>query len=101
MTNKTCPQCKAKLDKVKFDIGYGVEVESLHCRKCGHNITEQGKLTKALSSLRRQMSKEIKVVRVGTGLGIRFPNEVVKSYNIKKGQEIVLKPESDGIKLGT
>ena len=47
------------------------------------------------------MSKEIKIVKVGPGLGVRLPNEVVKSYKLKKGEEIVLKPEFDGIKLVT
>lgn len=101
MATKKCPQCKTSLEKVKFDIGYGVEVESLHCRKCGFNITEDNRLKTAISSLREQMSKEVKIVKVGTGLGVRLPNEVVKSYKLKKGEEIILKPEFDGIKLVT
>jgi len=99
MAAKTCPQCKAKLEKVKFDIGYGLDVESLNCKKCGFNITQDNKLRNAINSLREQMSKEIKIVRVGTGLGVRFPNEVVKSYKLKKGEEMTIKPEGDGIKL--
>ena len=98
MVNK-CPQCKTELKKVKFDVGYGIDVESLHCEKCGFNITEDNKLKKAITSLREQMAKEIKVVKVGTGLGVRFPNEIVKSFNLRKGEEILLKPELDGVKL--
>lgn len=101
MTNKKCPQCKTSLEKVSFDIGYGIEVESLHCRKCGFNMTEDNKLETAISSLREQMSREIKIIKVGTGLGVRFPNEIVKSYHLKKGEEILLKPELDGMKLVT
>ena len=92
-------KCKANLEKVKFDVGYGIEVESLHCSKCGFNITENNRLKKALSSLREQMSKEVKVVKVGTGLGVRFPNDVVKIFKVKRGKEVLLKPEVDGIKL--
>lgn len=99
MITKNCPQCKANLEKVKFDVGYGIEVESLHCSKCGFNITKNNRLKKALSSLREQMSKEVKVVKVGTGLGVRFPNDVVKSFKVKKGEKVLLKPEADGIKL--
>ena len=99
MATKKCPQCKTNLEKVKFDIGYGVGVESLHCKKCGFNITENNRLKTAISALREQMSKEIKVIKVGTGLGVRFPNDVVKIYKLKKGEEIVIKPEIDGIKL--
>ena len=99
MATKKCPQCKTNLEKVKFGIGYGIEVDSLHCKKCGFNITENNRLKTAISSLREQMSKEIKIVKIGTGLGIRLPNEVVKNYKLKKGEEIILKPEFDGIKL--
>lgn len=101
MVYNKCTQCKSNLEKVKFDIGYGVEIESLHCNKCGFNITEDNKLKTAISSLREQMSKEIKIIKVGTGLGVRFPNEVVKSYKLKKGEDIILKPEFDGLKLLT
>jgi len=101
MVNKKCPQCGTDLKKLKFDIGYGVEVESLHCKKCGFNITEDNKLKTAIDSLREQMSKEVKIVKVGTGLGVRFPNEVVKNYKLKHGEEVILKPEFDGIKLIT
>ena len=94
-----CPQCKSELKKVIFDVGYGVEVESLHCERCGFNITEDYKLKKAISSLRDQMTKKVKVIKVGTGLGVRFPNEVVKSFSLKKGEGILLKPEVDGVKL--
>ncbi len=73
----------------------------MHCKKCGFTITENNRLKTAISSLREQMSKEIKIVKVGTGLGIRLPNEVVKSYKLKKGEEIVIKPELDGIQLVT
>ena len=99
MAKDVCPECKGRFEKVKFDIGYGIEVDSLNCRKCGFNITEENKLKSAIMSLREQISKEIKIVQIGTGLGIRFPNEIVKSYNLKKGEEVVLKPEFDGIKL--
>jgi hypothetical protein len=53
----------------------------------------------AISSLKEQMSKETKVVQIGAGLGIRFPNEIVKVLNIHKGENILIKPETDGIKL--
>jgi hypothetical protein len=101
MANKKCPKCKANLEKVKFDVGYGIDVESFHCKRCGFNITEGDKLKNAIGSLREQMRKEIKIIKVGTGLGIRFPNEVVKSYNLRKGEEIILKPEFNGMKLVT
>ena len=98
MVNK-CPQCKSELGNVVFDIGYGINVESLHCNKCGFNITKDSKLKKAILSLREQMAKEVKVIKVGTSLGVRFPNEIVKNFDLKRGEEILLKPDEEGIKL--
>ena len=99
MATKKCPQCKTNLEKVKFDVGYGVEVESLHCKKCGFNITQDKKLKNAIGALREQMSKPVKLVRIGTGIGVRFTNEVVKNYHLKAGEKVLLKPEMDGIKF--
>ena len=87
------------MKKVLFDIGYGINVESLHCDECGFNITKDEKLKGALTSLREQMAKEVKVIKVGTGLGVRFPNDIVKSFHLQKGKELLIKPELDGVKL--
>ena len=45
------------------------------------------------------MSKPVKLVRIGTGIGVRFTNEVVKNYHLKAGEKVLLKPEMDGIKF--
>ena len=99
MAVKKCPQCKEEMRKVDFDIGYGVEVKSLNCKNCGFNITEENKLEKALTSLKEHMAKETKVIKIGAGLGIRFPNEIVNILKIHKGGNILVKPDADGIKL--
>ena len=96
-----CPQCKKILQKKIFDIGYGIEVPAKHCTHCGFNITDDKMLDRAIIALKEQMSKEVKVIKIGTGLGIRLPNDMVKNYNLKKGEEIRIKPERDGIKLIT
>jgi len=46
-----CPQCKAELKKVRFDVGYGIDVESLHCEKCGFNITEDKLIKKRINDI--------------------------------------------------
>ena len=88
-----CPECKLNMKKVKFDIGYGIEVDSLHCEKCGFNITDNRVLNAALTTLKEKMTKEVKVIEIGSGLGIRFPNEIVKNFKLKRGEEIIVKPE--------
>lgn len=82
-----------------YDVGYGIDVKSLHCKNCGFNITEDKVLATAMCKLREQMAKEVKIVRVGTGLGVRFSNDIVKNYDLKAGENVLLKPEVDGIKL--
>ena len=84
-----------------FNIGYGIEVKSKHCRRCGFNVTPKDRLNKALKLLRHNMKKEVKIIKIGTGLGLRFPNEIVKSYKLKKGEDILLKPDGDGLRLVT
>jgi len=99
MKKMRCPQCKASMKKIKFDVGYGIEVDSLHCKKCGHNVTDERVMKRALLRLRKKMSKEVKIIRVGIGLGVRIPNELAKSFNLQKGRNVLLQPEEGGIKL--
>jgi len=94
-----CPQCKHDMEKRIFNAGYGVEVLSNHCPNCMFNVTDQKILKKALKELRSQMKKEVKIVGVGTGLGIRFPNHIAQSLKLKKGAEVELTPVEDGIKI--
>ena len=94
-----CPQCEARMEKIQFDIGYGIKVDSLHCKKCGHNVTNEKRMNRALLELRKMMSKEVKIIRVGIGLGVRIPNELAKRFHLQKGKNVLLQPEEDGIKL--
>ncbi|MEK6973464.1 MAG: hypothetical protein AABW72_05500 [archaeon] len=94
-----CTQCKNKMKPIKFDVGYGVEIESHTCEKCGFNITDNKKLDDGLSKLRENMNKEVKIIRIGTGIGIRFPNDIAKLYSFKEKEEVLIKPELDGLKI--
>jgi phage FluMu protein Com len=88
-----CPKCKKEMEKVKWNIGFGILVDSLHCPKCKFNITDEKKLDYAMGQLRKKMSFERKVVRIGTGIGIRFPNEVVEKYRLGYGKAVKIVPE--------
>ena len=99
MKKMRCPQCKTTMEKVRFDVGYGIEIDSLHCKKCGHNVTNEKLMNRALLELRKRMSKEVRIIRVGIGLGVRIPNELAKSFHLQKGKNVLLQPEEDGIRL--
>ena len=96
---KKCPQCKFEMKPWIFNVGYGAEIESMHCTNCKFNITEKNKLEKGIETLKENMKKEVKIIKVGTGLGLRFPNEIVKNYKLKKGVEITIQPDIKGLKL--
>jgi hypothetical protein len=84
---------------MQFDIGYGIKVDSLNCAKCGFNLTNDKRMQGALAEFRRRSAKEVKIIRIGEGLGIRFPNEVVKGLKLKKGMDVLLMPEEQGLKI--
>jgi hypothetical protein len=46
-----------------------------------------------------KMSKEVKLVQVGTGIGIRIPNMITKALGLRKGREVLLEPEEKGIRV--
>lgn len=87
------------MKKIVFDVGYSTNIESLHCEKCGFNVTEKGKLESSMNTLKQQMTKQVKIIKVGTGLGMRFPNDLVKNMNMKKGKGLILEPDNEGIHL--
>lgn len=95
----TCPQCSAPMIMKTFDIGYGKTVESLQCEKCGFIKTNEIVLKKAIHDLKQRMCREVKIVKIGKNLGIKLPDDTVKGYSLKKGKDVILKPEIDGVKL--
>lgn len=94
-----CRQCGNELREIKYNVGYGLDIETLHCDKCRFNVTEPKKLKQTIRELRDRMSKKVKVVSVGEGVGIRFPKEFVENYKIKKGAFLTIEPENNEIKI--
>src|SRR3989344_1993209 len=92
-----CPGCGKVMQPWIFDVGYGVTVPTLHCTHCQFNKTDQKVLSSSMQKLRERMHKQVSVVTVGEGLGIRFPKELVREYAIKKGIKVTLKPGKKGI----
>jgi len=82
-----------------YDIGKGVTVRSLHCTKCQFNITPEKHLSSAIAKLRERTKKNVRIVAIGDGLGIRFPKAFVDEYKIKKGASVRVKPGKKGIEI--
>lgn len=92
-----CPKCNTTMEKVKWDVGFGVLVSSFHCPKCKFNLTDEKGVNRAIIKLRKRMTFERKIVRIGTGFGLRFPNELVEEYKIGRGKLVKIFPEKERI----
>lgn len=53
-----CPQCKGSMKEIIFDIRYGLEVNALHCARCGFNRTEEQALNNTVDKLKKHMVLE-------------------------------------------
>ena len=52
-----CRQCGNELREIKYNIGYGLDIKTLHCDKCKFNVTEPKKLKQTIKELRNRISK--------------------------------------------
>jgi len=92
-----CGNCGEKMEKVKYDVGFGIMVDSFTCPNCHHNFTDEKILDEAMEKMRERMAIKVKILRVGTGIGIRFPNEIAQKMRLKTGQEVELIPKDKQI----
>lgn len=76
------------MEKVKYDVGFGIVLDSYTCPNCHHNFTDEKILDEAIEKMRERMAIKVKILRVGTGIGIRLPNEIVQKMKLKAGQEV-------------
>ncbi|MHB9071785.1 MAG: hypothetical protein ACYC54_15605 [Sedimentisphaerales bacterium] len=63
-----CLECRALLKKNNFDIGYGIEVKSFRCSRCGFNITDEEMLIKAMNLLCGKGARKSKLFGIEGGL---------------------------------
>ena len=88
-----CPKCDSNLKKVKVKV-YGAEskVTSYQCPKCDYFEFEPLSSSKVLEELRETPLKmKQKVVKLSQDrLGIYFNNNVVRSLDLKKGEDVYI-----------
>lgn len=88
-----CPKCDSNLRKVEVKVhGAKSRVISYQCPKCDYFEFEPISSEKAVQELRETPLKiKQKIVKLSQDrLGIYFNNNVVRSLNLKKGEEIYL-----------
>ncbi len=92
-----CGNCGGKMEKVRYDLGFGVFVDSYTCSNCRHNFTEEKVLDEAVMKMRERIAIRVKILKIGSGVGIRIPNEVASRLKLKTGKEVEIIPGEDQI----
>lgn len=95
--NLGCPQCGKEMQPVEYDIGFGVEVNSLSCPSCMFHLTDEEKLEEAIGKLKEKTTEHRKVIKIGSGVGVRLSNKLAKEHEIEEGQLVEVIDRHDGI----
>ncbi len=86
-----CPKCSAELRKVDVNVqGANTKAVSYQCPKCDYFAFEQKSAKRIMEELRETPLKiKQKVVKLSQDrLGIYFNSNIIRSLDIKKGEEI-------------
>jgi len=90
-----CPNCKTELKKVKVKIeGASEEVVSFQCPQCEYVEFEQESANKVILDLKVKetpLKIKQKIVKLSKDrLGTYFNSNVVRSLNLKPGEEVYI-----------
>jgi len=88
-----CPQCIAELRKVKVNVfGAKNKVLSYQCPKCAYFAFEPESSKKVIEELKKTPLKiKQKIVKLSKDrLGMYFNSNIVRSLELKKGEEIFI-----------
>ena len=86
-----CPKCNANLKKVQVKVhGASNKAVSYQCPKCDYFEFEPESSRKVVEELRETPLKiKQKIVKLSQDrLGMYFNNHIVRSLNLKKGEDI-------------
>ena len=86
-----CPKCDSELKKINVKV-HGAEnkVTSYQCSKCDYFEFEPMSSVKVIEELREAPLKiKQKIVKISQDrLGIYFNNNIIRSLDLKKGEEV-------------
>lgn len=98
-----CPKCKANLRKIEVNVaGAKSKAISYQCSKCDYFEFEPKSSKRVVEELRETPLKiKQKIVKLSKDrLGIYFNSNIIRSLNLKKGEEInVSVPDKNHIVL--
>lgn len=77
----------------------GVTYRYFSCGKCGEEIVDMKQLHDVARKYRDMKTFRAKISKWGMSLGIRIPKELVKKYQFKDDEEVMIIPDEKGIKI--
>lgn len=98
-TMKNCTECGGQMRQLVDKTPEGIPYRYYRCRKCAEEIVDMKQLRAVASEYRLIKKYHVKLSRWGLSLGMRIPKEVVKRYNLKSNEEVIIVPESEGLKI--
>lgn len=90
---KKCPKCKSQIKKVNVKVaGAKHKVISYQCPKCSYFEFEPKSSKKVIQELRETPLKiKQKIIKLSQDrLGIYLNRDIIKSLNLKSGEEILV-----------
>lgn len=96
---KKCTECKGKMKEFKARTPEGVEYSYFRCESCGEEIVDMKQLHDVAQKYREMKRFNTKISKWGMSLGLRIPKELVKRYNLKDKEDVIIIAEREGIKI--
>jgi len=96
---KTCSECRGEMTEMSSKTPEGVAYRYFKCKKCGEEIVDMKQLHNVAEKYREMKKYHVKLSRWGLSIGLRIPKELIKKYNFKNEEEVILIPEDKGIKI--
>ena len=88
---KNCPKCDSGMKLVEVETaGINQKVKSFQCSNCDHFEFEEDSSKKIISELEKHPLKiSQKIIKLSSNrLGIYFNKDVIRSLNLKNGEEV-------------
>lgn len=91
-----CGTALLKYEALSLDNGKITIKDSPYykCSKCGEEFSTSEQMRELSMQINSKFAFSRPIINAGRSLAITIPNDIIKSYNLKKGKKIRLVPES-------
>lgn len=96
---KKCTLCGGIMEELKGYTPEDIKYNYYKCKKCGEEIVDMSQLHNVAEKYRKMKRYNAKLTRWGKSIGLRIPKELAKMYKFNDNKEVLIIPESKGIKV--